>query len=89
MPGRVLINAPLVKGLKPMSNAKAPAAVIMFLISSVDGAEERAMHMFRRAGGGARVRLGCPRGCGEDGPANRPEPGGRACTPALAAGLPV
>ena len=48
-PGRVLINAPLVKGMKPMSNAKAPASLIMFLISSVDGKEERAMHMFRRA----------------------------------------
>lgn len=46
-PGRVLINAPLVAGMKPMSNAKAPASVIMFLISSVDGKEERAMHMFR------------------------------------------
>ncbi|PRW60168.1 1 domain containing expressed [Chlorella sorokiniana] len=45
--GRVLINAPLVAGMKPMSNAKAPASVIMFLISSVDGKEERAMHMFR------------------------------------------
>ena len=45
--GRVLINAPLVKGMKPMTNAKAPASVIMFLISSVDGKEERAMHMFR------------------------------------------
>lgn len=46
----MLINAPLVKGMKPMANAKAPASVIMFLISSVDEQEERAMHMFRWAG---------------------------------------
>ena len=47
--GRVLINAPLVKGMKPTVNAKAAAALVMFLISRVDpsGPEERAMHMFR------------------------------------------
>ncbi|KAL4429407.1 hypothetical protein ABPG77_005181 [Micractinium sp. CCAP 211/92] len=45
--GRVLINAPLVKNLKPTTNTKAPAAVIMILISSVDGKQEEAMHMFR------------------------------------------
>lgn len=45
--GRVLINAPLVKGMKPTTNPKVPTSVIMFLISSVDGQEERAMHMFR------------------------------------------
>ena len=60
-PGRVLINAPLVKGMTPMTNAKAPAAVIMFLISNVDGKEERLMHMFRRVGGGRTTA--CPRGC--------------------------
>ncbi|KAL4458574.1 hypothetical protein ABPG75_013439 [Micractinium tetrahymenae] len=45
--GRVLINAPLVKGMKLTSNAKVPTSVIMYLISVVDGKEERAMHMFR------------------------------------------
>ena len=45
----MLINAPLVKGMKPTVNAKAAAALVMFLISRVDAnaPEERAMHMFR------------------------------------------
>jgi len=63
----VLINAPLVKGMKPMSNAKAPASVIMFLISSVDGKEERAMHMFRWGRAGRKAGFGAqpqaPKAC--------------------------
>jgi hypothetical protein len=46
--GRVLINAPLVKGLKPMVNPKSPANVIMFLISiDEDGSEKKEMHLFK------------------------------------------
>lgn len=46
--GRVLINAPVVKGLKPMVNPKSPANVIMFLISKQeDGTEKKEMHLFK------------------------------------------
>lgn len=46
--GRVLINAPVVKGLKPMINPKSPANVIMFLISKEeDGNEKKEMHLFK------------------------------------------
>lgn len=46
--GRVLINAPVVKGLKPMVNPKSPANVIMFLISmEEDGTEKKEMHLFK------------------------------------------
>lgn len=46
--GRVLINAPVVKGLKPMVNPKSPANVIMFLISKEeDGTEKKEMHLFK------------------------------------------
>lgn len=46
--GRVLINAPVVKGLKPMINPKSPANVIMFLISKEeDGTEKKEMHLFK------------------------------------------
>jgi hypothetical protein len=45
--GRVLINAPLYKGLKPSTTTKSPANLIMFLISSVDGVEDRCMHVFK------------------------------------------
>jgi hypothetical protein len=43
----VLINAPLYKGLKPSTTTKSPANLIMFLISSVDGVEDRCMHVFK------------------------------------------
>lgn len=47
--GRVLLNAPLVKGLKPTVNPKTPKNVIMMLISKVsaDTPEERGMHVFK------------------------------------------
>lgn len=45
--GRVLINAPLLKNMKPTQPPKAPATLIMFLISNVDGKEEKGMHMLR------------------------------------------
>lgn len=38
------------------SNPKQPAAVILFLISNVDGKEERAMHMFRCEAGTQSAR---------------------------------
>lgn len=49
--GRVLINAPLVKGMKPMMNPKAPKNVIMLLISkiSADSDEDRSMQLFKCA----------------------------------------
>lgn len=54
--GKVLINAPVIKGMKPMVNAKSPSNVIMFLISieevAVEGQENRTeekkqMHLFK------------------------------------------
>lgn len=46
--GKVLINAPVVKGLKPMINPKSPANVVMFLISKEeDGSEKKEMHLFK------------------------------------------
>jgi len=47
--GRVLLNAPLVKGLKPIVNPKTPKNVIMMLISRVtpDGPEERGTQLFK------------------------------------------
>jgi hypothetical protein len=56
-PGRILINAPLVKGMKPTSNPKAPASLIMFLISSVEGKEERGMHLFKLESAEAAKKL--------------------------------
>jgi hypothetical protein len=55
--GRILINAPLVKGMKPTSNPKAPASLIMFLISSVEGKEERGMHLFKLESAEAAKKL--------------------------------
>jgi len=51
--GRVLINAPLIKGLEPTPHPKDPAVLSMVLISSVDGQEERGLHMLKCAGGGS------------------------------------
>lgn len=46
--GKVLINAPVIKGMKPMINAKANSNVIMFLISRDDsGVENKQMHLFK------------------------------------------
>ena len=46
--GKVLINAPVLKGLKPMINQKAPANVIMLLITKdEDGSEQKGMHIFK------------------------------------------
>lgn len=47
--GRVLLNAPLVKGLKPTMNPKAPKNVVMMLISRVDPdqPEERGLQLFQ------------------------------------------
>lgn len=47
--GRVLINAPLVKGMKPMINAKTPKNIIMVLISRItpDEPEEKCTHVFK------------------------------------------
>lgn len=46
--GRVLINAPIVKGLKPMVNPKSPANVIMMLISAQeDGSNKNEVHLFK------------------------------------------
>lgn len=46
--GRVLINAPIVKGLKPMINPKSPANVIMMLISAQeDGSNKNEVHLFK------------------------------------------
>jgi hypothetical protein len=47
--GRVLIRAPLIKGMKPTTNPKTPANLIMFLISKVedDSPEEQGMHLFK------------------------------------------
>ena len=47
--GRVLIRAPLIKGMKPTTNPKTPANLIMFLISKVDddAPEEQGMHLFK------------------------------------------
>ncbi|EFN54150.1 expressed protein [Chlorella variabilis] len=45
--GRVLINAPLVPNLKPTINPKTPANIVMLLFSTVDGVEDRGMHVFR------------------------------------------
>lgn len=47
--GRVLLNAPLVKGLKPIVNPKAPKNLIMMLISrvSADQPEERGTQLFK------------------------------------------
>lgn len=49
--GRVLINAPLIKGLEPTPHPKDPALLSMVLISNVDGAEERGLHMLKCSGG--------------------------------------
>jgi hypothetical protein len=48
--GRIMINAPLLPGMKPTSNPKQPASLIMFLISNVEGDEERCMHLFKCKG---------------------------------------
>jgi len=46
--GKVLINAPVVKGLKPIVNPKANSNVIMILISRDDsGVEVKNMHLFK------------------------------------------
>ena len=47
--GRVLLNAPLLPGLKPTVNPKQPQNVIMMLISRVspDEPEERGSHLFK------------------------------------------
>jgi hypothetical protein len=46
--GKVLINAPVIKGMKPMVNAKANSNVIMFLISRDEtGEEKKQMHLFK------------------------------------------
>lgn len=46
--GRILINAPIVKGLKPMINPKSPANVIMMLISAQeDGSNKNEVHLFK------------------------------------------
>lgn len=47
--GRVLLNAPLLPGLKPTVNPKQPQNVIMMLISRVssDEPEERGTHLFK------------------------------------------
>ncbi len=47
--GRVLLNAPLAKGLRPITNPKAPKNLIMLLISrvSLDVPEERGLQMFK------------------------------------------
>jgi len=46
--GKVLINAPVIKGMKPMVNEKAPSNVIMLLFGVDDtGAQSRQMHLFK------------------------------------------
>ena len=46
--GKVLINAPVVKGLKPIVNPKANSNVIMILISRDDsGVDVKNMHLFK------------------------------------------
>lgn len=46
--GKVLINAPVIKGMKPMVNEKAPSNVIMLLFGVEDtGAQSRQMHLFK------------------------------------------
>jgi len=46
--GKVLINAPVIKGMKPMVNEKAPSNVIMLLFGMDDaGAQSRQMHLFK------------------------------------------
>lgn len=57
--GRILLNAPLVKGLKPVVNPKAPKNLIMMLISKVsaDEPEERNMQLFKCASPEAQQEL--------------------------------
>ena len=57
--GRILLNAPLVKGLKPVVNPKALRNLIMFLISKVsaDEPEERNMQLFKCASPEAQQEL--------------------------------
>lgn len=45
--GRILINAPLVKNMKPITNPKTPRNIVMLLFSSVDGSEERSSNLFK------------------------------------------
>ena len=55
--GRVLINSPIIKNLKPTSNPKSPANVVMFLVNLKDKydehgsllgkEEEKGMHLFK------------------------------------------
>ncbi|GAB4821888.1 hypothetical protein N2152v2_008934 [Parachlorella kessleri] len=55
--GRVLINAPLVRGMKPTCNPKTPANFAMFLINTVEGKEQRGMHLFKCGDAGAAKEL--------------------------------
>jgi hypothetical protein len=45
--GRILLNAPLVKGMGPKTQDKMPTSLLMFLISVVEGAEEKGNHIFK------------------------------------------
>lgn len=45
--GRVLVNAPLIPSMKPTVNPKMPSALLMFLISAVDGKEVKGNNMFK------------------------------------------
>lgn len=57
--GRVLLNAPLVKGLKPTTNPKAPKNIVMMLISQVspEQPEERGLQLFQCASTEAAAEL--------------------------------
>ena len=55
--GRVLLSAPLVKGLKPVVQAKQPASLLMVLVNMASGAEEKGMHAFRCEGADAAQAL--------------------------------
>ena len=45
--GRILINAPLVKNMKPITNPKTPRNMVMLLFSNADGSEERSSNLFK------------------------------------------
>jgi hypothetical protein len=55
--GRVMISAPLLKGVKPVVQPKQAGTVLLMLVNTAGGEEERGMHGFQCEGAAAAQEL--------------------------------